>query len=204
MCIRDRFNADSSFHTIKEAEVNIIGRNDFSGTGNYYFKMNNGTVEKIAIADINVNNPFRGQTASYNKKGKKAEDIRDMSKIFTYAKTTIQEEDNFKIDNKVYYKGKFDFDSKHKDIFLDGAVKVDIANSTSDWIPNVQRLDPKKPAVSMDSILNQANNSLFVGLMLDKRDVYKRQYLYKPVLLNYFCNDAKTVCTSIFMYFFLC
>lgn len=162
------FNADSSYHTVKEAEVNIIGRNDFSGSGNYYFKMNNGTVEKIAVAEIKVNNPYRGQVIPEGKKGKKALEGRDMSKIFTYTNNVIEEEANFKLDNKIYYKGKFDFDSKHKDIFLDGAVKVDIANTNSDWIPNVQTLDPKKPAVSMDSILNQANNSLFVGLMLDK------------------------------------
>ena len=162
------FNADSAYHTVKDAEVNIIGRNDFSGTGVYYFKMNNGTVEKIAIADINVNNPYRGQPIYETKKGKKSADSRDMSKIFTFAKTTIEEAAGFKLDNKIYYKGKFDFDSRHKDIFLDGAVKVDIANNTSDWIPNIQNLDPKKPSVSMDSILSQANNSLFVGLMLDK------------------------------------
>ena len=162
------FNADSSFHTVKDVDVNITGRNDFSGSGNYYYKMNNGTIEKIAVAEIGVNNPYKDQTVYTGKKNKKPDDSRDMSKIFTFAKTTIQEEDNFKIDNKIYYKGKFDFDSKHKDFFLDGAVKVDIANNTSDWIPNVQRLDPKKPAVSMDSILNQANNNLFVGLMLDK------------------------------------
>lgn len=162
------FNADSSYHTVKDAELNIVGRNDFTASGNYFLKMSNGTTSKVAIADIKVNNPYRGQVIADSKKGKKSGEQRDMSKIFTYGKAFIEEEDNFKLDNKVYYKGKFDFDSKHKDIFLDGAVKIDIANNTSDWIQNVQLLDPKKPAVSMDSILSQANNSLFVGLMLDK------------------------------------
>jgi hypothetical protein len=160
------FNADSTFHTVKDAEVNISGRYDFSGTGNYIFKMNNGTTESVAIAEINVNNPYRGQIIE-SKKGKKAADTRDMSKIFTFAKTNIEEAANFKLDNKVYYKGSFNFDSKHKNIFLDGEVKIDIANNTSDWIPNQQELDPKKPAVSMDSILAKADN-LFIGLMLDK------------------------------------
>ncbi|MFN8238255.1 MAG: hypothetical protein U0T77_08805 [Chitinophagales bacterium] len=162
------FNADSSFHTVKDAEVNIVGRNDFTATGNYYMKMNNGTTSKIAIAEINVTNPYRGKIYSVDKKGRKSGEQRDMSKIVTYGKALIEEAENFKLDNKIYYKGKFEFDSKHKDIFLDGAVKIDIANSTSDWIANVQTLDPKKPAVSMDSILSQANNNLFVGLMLDK------------------------------------
>ncbi len=161
------FNADSSFHTVKDADVNIVGRNDFGGIGNYYYKMNNGTIEKIAVAEVNVNNPYRGQVIPEGKKGKKVLESRDMSKIYTFAKTTIEEETNFKLDNKVYYKGKFDFDSKHKDIFLDGAVKIDIAGNTSDWIANKQNLDPKKPAVSMDSILTKADN-LFIGLMLDK------------------------------------
>lgn len=161
------FNADSAFHTVKEAEVNIIGRNDFSGMGNYYFKMNNGTIEKVGMTEINVNNPYRGQVIQEGKKGKKTIDSRDMSKIYTFAKTEIEEVINFKLDNKVYYKGRFDFDSKHKNIFLDGAVKIDIANNTSDWIPNKQELDPKKPAVSMDSILTRADN-LYIGLMLDK------------------------------------
>lgn len=161
------FNADSAYHTVKDAEVNIIGRNDFSGTGNYYYKMNNGTTEKIAITEINVNNPYRGQVIPEGKKGKKAVDSRDMSKIYTFAKSEIDESLNFKLDNKVYYKGRFDFDSKHKNIFLDGFVKIDIANNTSDWIANKQELDPKKPAVSLDSILSKADN-LYIGLMLDK------------------------------------
>ncbi|MDB5227676.1 MAG: hypothetical protein JWN78_1869 [Bacteroidota bacterium] len=162
------FNADSSYHTVKDAEITIVGRNEFSGMGNYYFKMNNGSIETVPVAEINVNNPYKGQSVQEGKKGKRVvAEARDMSKIFTFAKTSIPEEANFKLDNKIYYKGKFDFDSKHKDIFLDGAVKIDIASSSSDWIPNVQALDPKKPAISMDSILSQANN-LFVGLMLDK------------------------------------
>lgn len=162
------FNADSNYHQVKDAIINIVGRNDFSGTGNYYFKMNNGTVEKVPITEINVNNPYRGQVLPEAKKGKKHADNRDLSKIYTYANTDIEEVASFKIDNKIYYKGNFSFDSKHKDIFLDGYVKIDIANNSSDWIPNVQTLDPKKPAVSMDSILSQADNNLFVGLMLDK------------------------------------
>lgn len=183
------FNADSAYHTVKDAEVNIVGRNDFSGSGNYYFKMNNGTLEKIAVAEIMVNNPYRGQPIPEGKKGKKAYEGRDMSKIFTFAKNTIEEDANFKLDNKIYYKGKFDFDSKHKDIFLDGFVKVDIANNTSDWIPNVQTLDPKKPAVSMDSILNQANNSLFVGLMLDK----SIPEFYSAILQDKRANNDATI-----------
>jgi hypothetical protein len=161
-------NRDSSFHIVKDAIVNVVGRNDFTASGNYYFKMNNGTIEKVEIPEINVNNPYKGQAIPEPKKGKKAQDTRDYSKIFTYAKATIEEENNFKLDTKVYYKGKFDFDSKHKDVFLDGFVKIDIANSTSDWIANTQTLDPNKPAVSLDKILNDANNNLFVGLMLDK------------------------------------
>ncbi|MFN8284703.1 MAG: hypothetical protein U0U67_15880 [Chitinophagales bacterium] len=162
------FHKDSSYHIVKEADVNVIGRNDFSAKGNYYFKMNNGTSEKIAIEDIGVNNPYKGQVVPEGKKGKKILEGRDMSQIFTYAHATIEETANFKLDNKVFYKGKFDFDSKHKDIFLDGFIKIDIANTSSDWIANVQTLDPKKPAVSMDKILNDPNNSLYVGLILDK------------------------------------
>lgn len=161
------FNADSAYHKVNNAEINIIGRNDFTGIGNYLFKMNNGTVETVAIAEMNVNNPYRGQVIQEGKKNKKNAEARDMSKVYTYAKTTIDEEANFKLDNKVYYKGNFNFDSKHKNIFLDGAVKIDIANNFSDWIANKQELDPKKPSVSMDSILTNADN-LYIGLMLDK------------------------------------
>ncbi len=165
------FNADSSFHTVRDAEVTIEGRNQFIGTGNYYFKMNNGTIEKVPIAEISVNNPYKGIPLTDNKKGKKPSEQRDWSKVYTIAKTSIEEDANFKLDNKIFYKGKFDFDSKHKDIFLDGSVKIEIANNTSDWIANVQLLDPKNPSVNIDSILSKANNSLFVGLMLDKSNL---------------------------------
>jgi hypothetical protein len=156
------FHKDSSYHIVKESEVMVVGRNDFSAKGNYYYKMNNGTSEKIAVADIGVNNPYKGQVVPEGKKGKKVIDARDMSQVYTFAHATIEEEANFKLDNKVFYKGKFDFDSKHKDISLDGFIKIDIANNNSDWIANVQTLDPKKPAVSMDKILNDPNNKLYL------------------------------------------
>lgn len=163
------FNADSTFHTIKDATVNIVGRNDFSGSGNYYYKMANGTSEKVPVEEFKVYNPYRNEPiATTGKRGKKASEERDMSKIYTYANNIIDESDKFKVDDRIFYKGNFNFDSKHREIFLDGYVKVEIANTDNDWIANKQALDPNKPAVSMDSVLNQPNNNLLVGLALDK------------------------------------
>ena len=51
--------------------VNINGRNDFTASGNYYYKMNNGTTETIKIDEIKVNNPYKGLTAPEGKKTKK-------------------------------------------------------------------------------------------------------------------------------------
>lgn len=163
------FNADSSFHTIKEATVNIVGRNDFSGSGNYYFKMGNGTIEKVPVEAFKVYNPYKDEpVVTTNKKGKKTPEARDMSKIYTYAENIIDESANFKIDDRVYYKGNFNINSKHRGILLDGYIKMDIAGTDNDWIANKQILDVSKPLVNMDSILNSPNNSLMVGVVLDK------------------------------------
>lgn len=185
-------NADSSYHRIKDAEVIISGRNDFSAKGNYYFRMNNGTVEKVPVAEVNVNNPYKGMTPSELKKAKKSSEDQTSRKIYTYAHTEIPEAANFKLDNKIYYRGKFDFDSRHKNIFLDGAVKIDIANNTSDWIDNQQELDPLNPSVSIDSILSKAKD-LYVGLMLDK----STPEFYPVVLQNkHSDNDAEIMSTK--------
>lgn len=163
------FNRDSSYHTVKDAEINVVGRNDFSGTGNYYYK-NGASSTKVSMAEIGVNNPYKGQVIPEGKKGKKTLSDRDYSKVFTYANTIIEEAANFKLDNKVFYKGNFNFDSKHKNIFLDGDIKIEIAGTSSDWIPNKQELDPNKPAINLESVLKD-NNNIFVGLLLDKTNI---------------------------------
>lgn len=162
-------NADSAYHTITKAEVNVISRNDFKASGDYIFKTSDGITQIVPVPEIAVVNPYKGQVAPAGKKTKAPEQER--SKIYTYGKAVIEEEANFKLNEKVFYKGRFDFDSKHKDIFIDGDVKVVLSSTATDWISMKQQLDPKKPAVSMDSVMNQANNSLFTGLMLDKYNV---------------------------------
>ncbi|MEZ5026340.1 MAG: hypothetical protein R2739_07145 [Chitinophagales bacterium] len=162
------FNAEKAYHKIKNAEINVIGRNDFNGSGVYDFVLNDGTSENVHIAMIHVKNPDK-ENGILEKKSKRDKNETDNKAAFyTVANTDILEEDNFRLDKKVYYKGHFDFDSKSKDIYLDGAIKIDIENNASDWLPNKQTLNPENPKIKLDSILNNADNNLVVGLLLDK------------------------------------
>ena len=63
-------NADSSFHTVVNAEVNVISKNDFTASGNYIFKSSDGLTESIPIPEIAVTNPNKGEVAPTGKKGK--------------------------------------------------------------------------------------------------------------------------------------
>ncbi|MEZ4879518.1 MAG: hypothetical protein R2801_05060 [Chitinophagales bacterium] len=174
------FNADSAYHQVTSATVQVNSKNDFTANGNYSFKSLDGLVETIKIPEIAVENPFKGNPEYYQmqkdaeeeEQGKKKDKVKkkdiDPKKIYTYAKSEIVESDNFKLNDKVFYVGRFDFDSKHKDIFLDGQVKIKLINTETDWITMRQQLDPKKPAVSMDSVIEQAKNSLFTGVIFDK------------------------------------
>lgn len=161
------FNADSNFHKVKNSTINIISRNNFTANGEYEYKSIDGLVEVIKIPEIAVNTSFTKEITIQEGKKKIKQTVTDEDKIYTYAKTEILEEDKFKLNKKVFYKGAFEFDSKNKDINIDGYAKIVLSVVETDWIPIKQKLDPNKPEVSIDSLLAKATN-LVTGLFYDK------------------------------------
>jgi hypothetical protein len=161
------FNADSNFHKVKNATIDIISRNNFTANAEYEYKSIDGLVQNIKIPEIAVNTSFKKEITIQEGKKKSKQMVTDEDKIYTYAKTEILEEDKFKLNKKVLYKGLFEFDSKGKEIFIDGFAKIVLSVVETDWIPIKQKLDPNKPEVSIDSLLAKATN-LVTGLFYDK------------------------------------
>lgn len=162
------FNANNDYHTIKNANIEIKSKNKFVGNGEYEFKTTDGLTQIIKIKEIDVNNSFKKEiTVETSGKKKIKQLVTDEDKIYTYAKTEITEEDKFKLNKSIHYKGAFEFDSKNKDLTIDGYAKVVLKTVETDWIPIKQKLDPNKPEITIDSLLAKAKN-LITGIFYDR------------------------------------
>jgi hypothetical protein len=161
------FNADSSFHKIQKATINVLSRNKFGGTGVYEYKSLDGLVQNVKIDKIDVNAEFTKEIMVGDGRNKTPKTVTDEDKVFTYAKAELFDHDKFRLNKNVFYKGTFDFDSKHREIDLNGSVKIVLKAVETDWIKFRQKLDPQHPEVSIDSILAQATY-LVNGLLFDR------------------------------------
>lgn len=160
-------NEKENYHKIKDAELNIESKYKFTGSGIYEYKSIDSLKQNVVIDYIDVNNTFKKEIYVQDGKKKVKKIVTDEDKIYAFAQTEIHEEDKFKLNKNIFYKGKFDLDSREKEISLDGFVKIVLKTVETDWIPFQQKLDPSKPEVSIDSILAHATN-LISGILYDR------------------------------------
>ncbi len=161
------FNANKQYHKITNAEIEVLSKNKFQGSGIYTFKTVDDIIQQIPIAKIDVDNSVKKEIVKEEGKSKTKIKVSDEDKIYTYARTEILEEDKIKLNKNIFFKGNMSFDSKHKELDLEGYAKIVLKVVETDWIPFSQKLDPENPEVSMDSILAKATN-LVNGVLYDR------------------------------------
>ena len=80
----------------------------------------------------------------------------------------VEENDNFKIDSRIRYKGDVLFNSKERNILLDGFAQVNFGSDSSDWFGVKQDVNFKRAVISVDSIFNEQKEPLITGIMLSR------------------------------------
>ena len=158
------FNTDSAFHTLIKANVEILNKDKMNGSG--VLTVHVGNLKK----DINI--------PSFNTI-EETEGKRRNLKTTYYLQATgqIEESDQFKLSNNLYYRGKLLFTSLDNTLTLDGFAKSQFKSiPESEWFKIKQNLDIQKSSLSIDSLKNELGQDIYTGLLLDLNDftIYPR------------------------------
>lgn len=160
-------NTENNYHTIQNAQVEIMNEQEMKGTGTLLVNLGNEQIDVPIehFKTIKVESPVEGKkkdfTYSYHIEGV----------AFT------EEEDNFKLADNLKYKGKMLFSSLNPEIELDGYAKSELKTiPETDWFKINQSLDLQKTSLGIDSLKNELNQNVYTGLMLDLFDfqIYPR------------------------------
>ncbi len=160
-------NADSSFHIITPANVEIVNKNIIKGDG--FFPIQAGS----EIKNIQL---------EYFKTEEKKDDTdkKEKNQISTYntvARGSIEESEAVNISENMLYKGAVNITSLSNEIQLDGyAQPVFKSIPETEWFKVKQSLDLEKSSLSIDSLKNELGQDIFTGLMLDLNEfvIYPR------------------------------
>ena len=153
-------NKDTLFHTIKGAEIEIFTKNKFNAKGILNITTPSGNVQKVNIPELFV----LVDTFNYEKRKKENPTL----KYYCKGRGFVEENDNFKIDSRIKYKGDVLFNSKERNILLNGFAQVNFGSDSSDWFSITQDVNFKRAVISVDSIFNEQKEPLVTGIMLNR------------------------------------
>jgi len=166
-------NREESYHQIDDGDLVITSRNDFSGTGSYSYQGATGTPYKVVIDEISV----KTDTADTDKKKITEEDMR----YFVQARGIIPEEDAFRLDEQLFYKGNVYLYSNDKDIKFEGFGKLDLKqNEESSWFNLNQGIDPDNFSLGLDSLIDEYRQEVVAGLYVSPGELDLYSAVFNP------------------------
>ncbi len=110
------------FHTIENAEVNILSRKNYQGKGFYQYHDSNNVVREFPLSLVAVDSTAR-----------------------TYARGSIAEDLNFLLNPHFGFKGNVSLESSRKELFLEGGFQTKddcFKSGTSYWVYFKSWVDP--------------------------------------------------------------
>lgn len=166
------------FHTIHSADMNIFGRNSFTGSGKYDYIDENKSVQTVTMNDIRVD-----------------------TTIHTIAKGSVLETDSFKLSPYFKYQGKLILHSTDSLLTFQGGVTFPSTceRPKPSWLKFESRIDPKDIFIPIsENPVNINNNRIFSGVLLGSDSIHTY-----PAFIsgrrNY--NDTYVVTSSGFLHF---
>lgn len=145
-------NFVDTFHTIHSANMNIFGRNNFTGSGKYDYADENGNIQTITLNDIRVD-----------------------TALHTIGKGSILETDSFKLSPYFSYQGKVILHSMRPLLNFDGGVTftTDCDRPRPSWLKFESEIDPKDVFIPVnDNPVNINNNKVFTGFLLGSDSIH--------------------------------
>lgn len=140
------------YHTFHTADVNIFGRNSFTGTGKYDYI---DEVEKTQVLDLKE---IKVDTAKH-----------------TVAIASIVEPDNFTISPHFGFQGKFILNSTRPLPTFDGGTRIiaDCKRLKPSWLKFTAELDPKNVMIPVDeNPVNINNGKIYNGMFIANDSIH--------------------------------
>jgi hypothetical protein len=171
------FNADSAYHIITEATVDIQSQNKMSGFGKLTFE-SGGQKREVRVEDFSTS-----IMTIEPEKGKGKETI---TRHYVKARGIIPEEENYYLDKRVQYKGNLLFSSLSKKITLDGYARLELnSNPGTEWFKITQDIDFRRAYFTIDSLQNEFRQPIQTGLALDMTE-----FIIYPLIIQSKLNRA--------------
>jgi hypothetical protein len=139
-------NVVSKYHKITGAQIQIKGRKEYEGTGQYAYNDYAGTPHLISLERIGV----------------------DTAKQ-TYANGNIPETDNFQLSTNIQYKGKVQINASNPLLNFNGFASVKhlcTAGLSINWFGFKSDIDIKNLTIPVDEPRNENGERLGVGIFL--------------------------------------
>lgn len=156
----------SENHKISKATVNIKNINEFEGSGEYRYKGKKMKKQKIFFDFVSSRKVE--ESADEEKKRKRKKDMVKEN-YYTYAAATISEEDEFKLNKRISFKGDVILDSRQEFLIFDGFAKLDMNTEAlgADWFSIKDTIDPKNVQLDVTTPVGERTDTLLFGFAQD-------------------------------------
>ncbi len=155
-----------TYHTIKNATLDIYGKNSLKGSGFYEYVNAKVGSQKVPLDEIGVK--------------KVIDSVSQYENYQIYAKGYVSDSADFVLEKNVLFKGAVELNTPEQFLRFRGYTKLVVADTSDDftaWFRIDDLIDPANPIFSLNYAKNESNNdSLFAGIFrnTDSTDLYMR------------------------------
>lgn len=160
----------TQYHKIVNAEVRVLGLQNFTGSGEYVYQQENLDDQIIKFNRIETGEPDLNEKEKKKRKKEKAKDA--LPDFYTFSSGKIDKEDEFRLNEQLSFKGQVLLESQKKFLTFDGYSKVTV-NSPSihpEWFAFTQEIDPQKIRIELENPVNDLLDTLQVGVLFSFND----------------------------------
>ena len=142
----------NGYHTIYDGTFEIKGAQSFEGSGEYRYKGKDMKKQKIQFDLITTR-----------------EDEEDKKIIHTLAAASIPEEQGFKLNSSIDFKGEVVMDSRAPFLIFDGFSKIDLITESLDaqWFSFKSQIDPDNIQIDVTMPIGERKDTLYFGVLQD-------------------------------------
>lgn len=159
------------YHKLTKVKMNIYGKNNFKGSGQYSYRGKDMKKQKIKFKEIIAKEDVEEVTEE-DTKGRKSKDEEEKDEpkaYYTFAKAKISENRIFRLSNNIEYKGSVSLDSRKPFLVFDGFAKIDLVSEKieADWFKFTDQIDPENIQIDVSTPIGERKDTLTFGIMQD-------------------------------------